>query len=1196
MAYTEVTVVGTYLGPDGTPLEGRQVRFSPNVPAVKDSDGNTVIVRGEGIIVTLDATGSFSQDLAATDDANLTPTGWSWKVREFFEPNRSWYLPVPAATVGTLNIADVTQYEVAPDLITYPSKTDFDTHVAKTANVHGVTDMTVLETQTGAQTKVNTHAAVTTGAHGIPDPTTIVVTTDARLTNARPPTGHAGNHAAAGGDPLTPAAIGAAAAVHTHLAANVTDLGGAALLDVGTTAGAVAAGDAPAAAQAAAQAYTDAEIVTHSAASDPHGDRAAASGALAAHVVASDPHGDRAAASDDLAAHVAAADPHGDRSYAAGIVAAHAVAADPHADRAFATGAVSTHAAASDPHGDRAYTDGVAGAHVIATDPHGDRAYADAQVAASAGTASADLAAHAADSTSVHGIADTSALETTTGSAAKVSAHAGASDPHGDRAAASAALSAHTSATTSVHGIADTSALETTTGSAAKVSAHAVAADPHGDRAFATSAASSAVSTHAAAVDPHGDRAFATSAVSAHVSASDPHSDRSYADGILATHAADTTSVHGITDTSALETTTGSTSKVSAHAVAADPHGDRAYSDGQLSTHAADTTSVHGIADTSLLETTSGATAKVSAHTAASDPHGDRSYADGIVSAHAADSTSVHGIADTAALQTTSACTAAINNHAVASDPHADRAYTDAQVGTRVPTTRTVTAGTGLTGGGALSSNITLNVAYGTSAGTACQGNDSRLSGNQPLDSDLTAVAGLVGTGLMARLGDGAAAVRTVTAGSTKVTVSNGDGGLGNPTVDVAPANFTGIPQAGVTNLVTDLAAKADDSAVIKTTGDQTKSGVLTLSSHPLISAGGSAGAGSQKVATELYIQARTDNLLSNGSGLLGNNTNFATFAFDSVETYGGGGSFRANTANGLLFSDEYIPVNPDRYYRLLAMVKCGDIGGGNFNAANVQYCGVALYDIDRLAIAPQMAQRFPGATDTTLALQLNPGDSTMTVTNAAGWHSGAVTSSRYLGWWPYTNSLGYTYADYTYTRNVLANAWGQGGITGNVVTLNTPWAGPTLAPGTKVRNCTSVGGTYKYCTNLTASAVPNSWTSVSGYIGTMATPAGSTVNNFWVGTSYVRPTFLVNYHGAADNNVRYSMLYFGTATARNLETATATVPGVVTAPATSVPGVVTVPASASATGVAGQIAYDASYVYICVSTNTWKRSAIAGW
>lgn len=45
-----------------------------------------------------------------------------------------------------------------------------------------------------------------------------------------------------------------------------------------------------------------------------------------------------------------------------------------------------------------------------------------------------------------------------------------------------------------------------------------------------------------------------------------------------------------------------------------------------------------------------------------------------------------------------------------------------------VPTSRTISAGTGLTGGGDLTANRTLTVAYGTTSGTACQGNDSRLS------------------------------------------------------------------------------------------------------------------------------------------------------------------------------------------------------------------------------------------------------------------------------------------------------------------------------------------------------------------------------------------------------------------------------------------------------------------------------------
>ncbi len=37
-------------------------------------------------------------------------------------------------------------------------------------------------------------------------------------------------------------------------------------------------------------------------------------------------------------------------------------------------------------------------------------------------------------------------------------------------------------------------------------------------------------------------------------------------------------------------------------------------------------------------------------------------------------------------------------------------------------------------------------------------------------------------------------------------------------------------------------------------------------------------------------------------------------------------------------------------------------------------------------------------------------------------------------------------------------------------------------------------------------------------------------------------------------------------------------------------------PASATSTGVTGQIATDANYIYVCTATNTWKRVAIATW
>lgn len=50
------------------------------------------------------------------------------------------------------------------------------------------------------------------------------------------------------------------------------------------------------------------------------------------------------------------------------------------------------------------------------------------------------------------------------------------------------------------------------------------------------------------------------------------------------------------------------------------------------------------------------------------------------------------------------------------------------------------------------------------------------------------------------------------------------------------------------------------------------------------------------------------------------------------------------------------------------------------------------------------------------------------------------------------------------------------------------------------------------------------------------------------------------------------------------------------TAAQMGVPQIVSAPATASSTGTAGQIAYDASYFYVCTGSNTWKRVAIGSW
>lgn len=59
------------------------------------------------------------------------------------------------------------------------------------------------------------------------------------------------------------------------------------------------------------------------------------------------------------------------------------------------------------------------------------------------------------------------------------------------------------------------------------------------------------------------------------------------------------------------------------------------------------------------------------------------------------------------------------------------------------------------------------------------------IAASQAYDADLAAIAALSSNGLIARTGSGTAAVRTITA-STGITVTNGDGVSGNPTIAVS--------------------------------------------------------------------------------------------------------------------------------------------------------------------------------------------------------------------------------------------------------------------------------------------------------------------------------------------------------------------------------------------------------------------------
>jgi hypothetical protein len=87
--------------------------------------------------------------------------------------------------------------------------------------------------------------------------------------------------------------------------------------------------------------------------------------------------------------------------------------------------------------------------------------------------------------------------------------------------------------------------------------------------------------------------------------------------------------------------------------------------------------------------------------------------------------------------------------------------------------------------------------------------------------------------------------------------------------------------------------------------------------------------------------------------------------------------------------------------------------------------------------------------------------------------------------------------------------------------------------------------------------------------------------------------------YGATTDSTKYALIAKDSS-ANNLflvrNDGAATFAGAVTVAGTVIHTLSATPASASATGTVGTMSWDASYIYICTATNTWKRVAIATW
>lgn len=229
-------------------------------------------------------------------------------------------------------------------------------------------------------------------------------------------------------------------------------------------------------------------------------------------------------------------------------------------------------------------------------------------IAASSTTSSINLSAHEADTTNIHGISNTSLL-------------AYLSDVSQASETAASNLATHESDTTNVHGIANTALLATTSYVDSQVSAASITDKAYTDAEIQEldTAVTADLATLDASLKQYTDYGISQEVIA--------RNSRIASD--ITAHNDDTTSVHGIPDTSVLATNSSVSSAIS--------------------THNSDTTDVHGIADTALLTTQSYVASAISTQAGITEG-ASNSFTTSAVSTHNSATTSVHGISNTANL------------------------------------------------------------------------------------------------------------------------------------------------------------------------------------------------------------------------------------------------------------------------------------------------------------------------------------------------------------------------------------------------------------------------------------------------------------------------------------------------------------------------------------------------------------------
>lgn len=258
--------------------------------------------------------------------------------------------------------------------------------------------------------------------------------------------------------------------------------------------------------------------------------------------------------------------------------------------------------------------------------------------------------------------------------------------------------------------------------------------------------------------------------------------------------------------------------------------------------------------------------------------------------------------------------------------------------------------------------------------------------------------------------------------------------------------------------------------------------------------------------------------LVVNGNGILGDNTNFSQLVYDPTMSFNGSPGVFKQSKNGVynvIINDLFIPIDTTKKYRMSI-----DITSIPDTESTLNYMFVDFYDIDKNNINAYNHMYFSNST-TTLARDLKKGDTEIYVTDLSGFTQQRLSWNRAIIFWDYKNSYGYQYPKETYSRYVKGVLWTneeQLDYINNKIILDKPWSGTEHLAGCEISQGGN-GNTYKYLKDGDVTSLVH-WTGVIEGVDYSGTNAPG---KFPPGVAYGKIGFLLNFNKNTNARVAIS-------------------------------------------------------------------------